>query len=294
MFGRSSGRIDLPSIPAALARVIQITNDEDATAEQVAGVIMLDQSLATKVLRIANSAYYGRMKSAETITEAVVTLGFGPVRNLAASASVLDALFPKQMFPGFGWHEMWAHSVTCALATQAIRARTSRRAGGKSEAAFVAGLLHDVGKLIIARALPQKFTQIVDACRERGYDMAHAEKSILSTDHAEIGGELTREWDFPTKLQAAIAYHHDPSGADEHEELAAAVRAANMLAKRIGKSYIVGSNTEISLNEVAEAAGLRQDDMEYITGHVRDGLRQSGAILAWGRTMPRANLRAAA
>jgi len=294
MFGRSSGRIDLPSVPAALARVIQITNKENATAEQVAGAVMLDQSLATKVLRIANSAYYGRMKRTETITEAVVTLGFASVRNLAASASVLDTLFPKQMFPGFSWQDMWVHSVTCALATEAIYGRIARGAARRSEAAFVAGLLHDVGKLIIARALPQKFTQIVDICREHGYDMAHAEKSVLSTDHAEIGGELTREWDFPTKLQAGIAYHHDPDGAEEHQDLARAVQAGNLLAKRIAKSYIVGSNVEVGLKEVAETAGLRDDDMEYITTRVREGLQQCGDILAWGKSMPGLDLQSAA
>ena len=294
MFGRSSGRIDLPSIPAALARVIQITNLENAAAEQVAGVVMLDQSLATKVLRIANSAYYGRIKRVETITEAVLTLGFASVRNLAASASVIDALFPKQMFPGFSWQDMWVHSVTCALATEAIYARTARGAGGKDESAFVAGLLHDIGKLMVARALPQKFIQIVDACREQGCEMAQAEKSILSTDHAEIGGDLTREWDFPTKLQVGIAYHHDPGGAEEHEDLAAAVQAANMLAKHMGNSYIVGSKVEIDLTEVADASGLRQEDMEYIVARVREGLQQCGDILAWRNSMPGSDLAAAA
>lgn len=294
MFGRSSGRIDLPSIPAALARVIQITNNENASAEQVAGVVMLDQSLSTKVLRIANSAYYGRVKRAETITEAIVALGFSSVRNLAASASVVDALFPKQMFPGFSWQDMWVHSVTCALATEAIYARTARGAGGKNEAAFVAGLLHDVGKLIVARALPQKFTQIVNVCREQGCEMAEAERGILSTDHAEIGGELTQEWDFPTKLQAAIAHHHDPGGAEEHEDLATAVQAANLLAKRIGRSYIVEWNVEISPKEVADAAGLREEDMEYIVTRVREGLQQCGDILAWSKSMPSSDLAAAA
>ncbi len=93
MFGRSSGKIDLPSMPVALARIIQITNSPDATAEQLAKVVMFDQSLATKVLRLANSAFFGRKMKAETITEAVVTLGFGSVRNLAASASVVEALW---------------------------------------------------------------------------------------------------------------------------------------------------------------------------------------------------------
>ena len=172
MFAHSSGRVDLPSVPATLARVIQVTNSPDATAEKLAGVVMLDQSLSTKVLRLANSAYMGRRNKAETITEAVLTLGFGSIRNLAASASVVDALFPKRMFFGFSWDDMWVHSVTCAVASDSIYTRMCGGRSGNSESAFIAGLLHDVGKLILARALPQRFMEVVDMCREYNRDMA--------------------------------------------------------------------------------------------------------------------------
>ena len=118
MFRRSGGKIDLPSVSPTLAHIIRITNSPDASADQVAEVVMLDQSLATKVLRIANSAFYARAVKAETITEAVVTLGFSSIRNLAASASVIDTLFPKQMYPGFEWQEIWNHSVTCDVGAE--------------------------------------------------------------------------------------------------------------------------------------------------------------------------------
>lgn len=284
MFGRSSGKIDLPSVPATLARIIQITNSPDASAEKVASVVMLDQSLATKVLRIANSAFYGRRVRAETISDAVVTLGFTSIRNLAASASVVDALFPKQMFPGFSWEDMWTHSVACAVGSEVIYSAMSR--SSSSEAAFVAGLLHDVGKLILARALPERFRQVVEACREYNFTMAQAERNLLSTDHAKIGGELAQGWQFPDKLSDGIAYHHCPQDACEHEDIARAVGAANLLAKRLSKSYILGTGNEISLADVAEASGLAVADMDYIVNTVRDRMQQCSEILSWGSTMP--------
>lgn len=283
MFGRSSGKIDLPSVPATLARIIQLTNSPDASAEQVAGVVMLDQSLATKVLRIANSAFYGRRVQADTISDAVVTLGFSAVRNLAASASVVDALFPKQMFPGFSWQDMWVHSVTCAVGSEVIFSRMSR---AKGEAAFVAGLLHDVGKLVLARALPERFRQVVEAVKEFNFTMSQAERNLLSTDHAKIGGELAHGWSFPDTLCDGIAFHHSPQDAGEHEELARAVGAANLLAKRMSRSYIVGGATEISLADVAEYAGLMVSDMDFIVNTVREKMRQCGEILAWSESMP--------
>jgi HD-like signal output (HDOD) protein len=286
MFGRSSGKIDLPSVPATLARVIQVTNKPDATAEQVANVVMFDQSLATKVLRLANSAYLGRRTKAETVTQAVVTLGFSSVRNLAASASVVDALFPKQLFPGFSWQNMWTHSVICGLAAEGIYSRMVGSSGG--EVAFVAGLLHDVGKLVLARALPQKFVQVVETCQGYGYPMHQAESNILGVNHASIGGDLARQWDFPTKLTCGIRYHITPENADEHQDLAVAVHAANLLAKRMGRNYLVGVPVEISLKDVADCAGLMLSDVEFVVEQAREGLRQCNELLAWGGSMPSA------
>jgi len=284
MFSRSSGKIDLPSVPATLARIIEITNSPDASADSVASVVMLDQSLATKVLRIANSAFYGRRVKAETISEAVVTLGFTSIRNLAASASVVDALFPEQMFPGFSWQDMWTHSVNCAVASEVIHARMTRSNG--TEAAFVAGLLHDVGKLILARALPERFRQIVETCREHNFTMAQAERNILSTDHARIGGELAEGWQFPHRLRVAIEYHHCPSEAYDNEDIARAVSAANLLAKRMSKGYILGVSAEISLKDVADEAGLPVDDMDFVVDTVREKMHECAQILSWSGSMP--------
>lgn len=291
MFGHSSGKIDLPSVPATLARIIQLTNSPDASAEKVAGIVMLDQSLATKVLRIANSAFYGRRVQVETITDAVVTLGFSSVRNLAASASVVDTLFPRQMFPGFSWQEMWVHSVNCAVGSEVIYSRMSRCSS--VEVAFVAGLLHDVGKLILARALPERFRQIIESCQKCNLVMSQAERNILSTDHAKIGGELANGWSFPDKLCDGIAYHHYPQDAGEHEDLARAVGAANLLAKRMSRSYIVGGGIEVSLKDVADISGLMMGDMDYVVNTVRERMRQCNEILAWSNNMPGAKCMAA-
>lgn len=285
MFGSSSGKIDLPSMPVTLARVIQVTNSPDATADSVAKVVMLDQSLATKVLRLANSASMGRRVKVETITQAILALGFASVRNLAASASVVDALLPRRMFPGFSWQDYWIHSVTCAVASETVycEMKGSRNAG---ESAFVAGLLHDIGKLILARALPQRFVQVVETCREYGWEMVHAESNILSTNHAKIGGDLAQQWEFPELLQAGIAYHHAPESAYEYEDLARAVQAGNMLSKRLCNNYLIGVSVDIGLAEIAAAAGLPSNSMSYVVDNVRSRMRQCSEILAWSNNMP--------
>jgi putative nucleotidyltransferase with HDIG domain len=286
MFGRSSGKIDLPSMPSTLARIIQITNKQDSTAEQLSRVVMLDQSLSTKVLRLANSAFFGRRTKAETITEAVVTLGFASVRNLAASASVVDALFPKRLFIGFNWQDMWTHSVTCAVAAECIYTCAGRNSMENNESAFLAGLLHDIGKLIIARALPNRFMQIVEACRDYNFDMVRAENNYLSTNHSKIGYDLAQQWDFPERISAGIAYHHAPEDACEYEDLARAVQAADMLAKRLGRNYLVGVPIDISLGSIAEVVGLPVSDINFAVDQVRGKLQQCGELLSWADKMP--------
>ncbi len=286
MIGRSSGKIDLPSMPATLARIIQLTNSTDATAEQLAQVVKLDQSLSTKVLRLANSAYMGRRSKVETITDAVMTLGFGSVRNLAASASVVDALFPRKMFPGFSWQDMWIHSVNTAVAAEVVYPMITGR-GGNNESAFVAGLLHDIGKLIIARTLPPKFQQIVQACTEYNFSMLQAESNFLGTNHAQIGRDLAVQWEFHENLVAGIAYHHSPRNAAGHEDIAMSVHIGNLIAKYMSKSYIqVSEEQKVTTQTILDAGDLEAKDLELALDHARERMRQCGELLAWGNEMP--------
>lgn len=292
MFGRSSGKIDLPSVPATLARIIQITNNVDSSSDEVAAVVMLDQALATKVLRIANSAFYGRRMRCESISQAIVSLGFTSIRNLAASASVVDALFPKQMFPGFSWQDMWTHSVMCAVSSEAIYSRMSTYSAASAEATFIGGLLHDVGKLILARALPDRFRQVVEVCCESGTAMCDAERELLSMDHAKVGGELAEEWGFSEKLRDAISYHHAPQEAYQNEDLVLAVCAGNMLSKCIGTNYIAGPGEDVTLEDVAGVAGVSTDTMDEIIELVQERMQECSEILACGEDMPSSRLAA--
>lgn len=273
-------------MPEAISRIINITASEDASAAKLAEIVLMDQALSSRVLRLSNSAMYSRMKKTETVSEAIICLGSAQLRNLAASASVLDAVFPKRAFPGFNWKEMWRHSVICAVASQCIYGAMVGTIRSKDESVFIAGLLHDVGKMVIAYALPLKFTHIVAQCYEHDWDMMKSERRFLATNHALVGSDLASEWRLPDKLQIGISYHHSPESAPELEEIARAVSAGNMLAKRMGRCYINNMSWDISLEQVCDTAKLCVNDMLKVVTNTREGVANCKEILSWGDSMP--------
>lgn len=283
-----SVNIELPSMPIILSRIIEITHNPDMSAQDLANAVMTDQSLTSRMLRLANSAYFHRMQKVETVTDAILTLGFGYVRNLAASASLLEAMFPRRVFPGFDWQAMWLHSVTCAIASEEIFSHVAGFDRRKDETVFIAGLLHDIGKLALACTLPLRFMAVVEGCRKRKEDMLIVETDFLSTNHAEVGQYVTEQWGFPEKLVQAIACHHTPECAAQYSDLARAVCAADMLAKRISAPCIPELTAEISLRDIAEMAKINPGNMSYIIEHVKQDLERSSEIISWGKNLPNA------
>lgn len=271
-------------MPAALLRVVHIAGDENATAEQLADAIMLDPSLATRILRIANSAYFGRLKKVDNITEAVIALGFNCIRNLATAAYIIDVVFPEERFPAFSWRNLWTHSVACATCTELIYTRITCHPHTLDECAFLAGLLHDVGKMVIALAAPHKFNEILDVCPDYGFDMFNAEYAILLTDHAEVGQLLTAEWGLPPTLYKTIGWHHTPKAAKEFQDLVRAVSAGNLLAKSLTKSPLLGHVPYVSVQDIAEISRLSISEINLITNLARAKMQTLTDIIAWAET----------
>jgi putative nucleotidyltransferase with HDIG domain len=246
----------------------------------------MDQSITAKILRLSNSAYFGRRTKAETVTESVLILGFGLVRNLAASASVLDAVFPRQAFPGLSWPAFWSHSVATAVAAEVLNSHITGISKKEDESAFIAGLLHDVGKMIIAYAMPVQFAQIVSHCIDYGTDMTEAEEHYIETNHSLIGKELARLWDFPEKLQNAIGCHHTSASTDDVPDLANAVRTGNLLAKGITGDYIASRRSRFSAKSVIREAGIDVHYADMILSDTRNGIERCRDIVAWGTELP--------
>jgi putative nucleotidyltransferase with HDIG domain len=223
----------LPTLPSAVARIIQAANDPGASAKKLTDIISIDQSFASKVLRLANSPYYGFAGKITTITQAVVVLGFSAVRNLAASLGVSKGFGYVKSSGIFDLDAFWSHSIATACAASVIGRR--KHVGAKLlEECFIGGLLHDIGKLFFVRYIPAEYSDCLRYARTEHCNVWLAEKATLGITHAEIGRQIALKWNFPADTIAMIAHHHEPATARANMASVSIVHAGNYVAKRLG------------------------------------------------------------
>jgi len=220
---------NIPPFPKTAKRVMDLIRDPRIQLTKIGAVVSLDQGLASRVLRLANSAYFGLPKQVSSVTDAIVLLGIANVRNVVISASVGN-IFLKGL-DSYGMEDgcLWEHSVGTAYAALII----SRRVDTRTYAvAFSSGLLHDVGKVAIDRALePADRSDLLSLARTRG-DLS-AEREVAGLTHCEIGAAICETWKLPREIAAAVKFHHDPRQYPEDSQLPHIIAASNVCAKLI-------------------------------------------------------------
>ncbi len=247
---------ELPPLSASVSQVILACDDPDMTVGQLTQIILQDQNLTANILKVANSAFYGHARRVATATEAVVLLGFSAMKSLAISSHTARLL--KTSLPGYGLEdgELWAHSLGVAFIARriAIEARLA-----PVEEVFVAGLLHDLGKLILSSYLQPVFVDIVRIADERKEPFHHVEAEVLGFGHAELGGQIAASWNFPPELEEAVRYHHDPAQATRKPMVAHAVHLADAVCMMLGVGLGADGMAYTARPETLDALGYDQD-----------------------------------
>jgi putative nucleotidyltransferase with HDIG domain len=233
----------LATLPASLARVLALVQDDSSTALDLAEVISSDQALAMRVLRTVNSAYYGLHRQVRTISEAVVILGFNEVERLATTISVMS-LFSKDRESIRALQLLWRHSVACSVVAGTLEL-APECAEADLGGAHVAGLLHDVGKAALAQHFPEVFAEVLRVVQEQGTTGVQAEEMVMNgVNHAMVGAWLAEQWDLPPALVEAIALHHSPEEAPRGHLLPATVHTANRLCHWLGMGAATAKSAE--------------------------------------------------
>lgn len=225
---------DLPALPNVVVKIMRMTNKcESATPRKLSEVISHDPSFAARLMKMANSAYYGLPRSVSTISDAVMLLGNVTIRNMALVAATHDTMrhcvLGYELKPG----ELWRHSVGCAFAVNLLAEQAHYP---DTEEAFVAGLLHDVGKMILGPYVAQNLPAIQAHIEKTGCTFVEAEREVLGCDHAEIGGRMALHWNLPALLSQAIRWHHFPSQNGYIAPMTALVYLGNIICVAAGAS----------------------------------------------------------
>lgn len=227
---RVEGLTKVVTIPAGVDRIIAKINSGGATAAEIAADLGEDPVLAVKVLKLVNSGFYGFRHPITTITHALVMLGLDVVKNLVLTASVVDVVDAmNRMMAG-----LWLHSIGTARAASAIAECLDMP---NPEEHALAGLLHDVGKVVIAQVFPADYGKITALVAERGCLQLDAEHEVLGVTHAEVGFWLLRKWSLPDTLVYPIAYHHSFHPRRDHADRTAIVHVADILCRALAIGY---------------------------------------------------------
>jgi putative nucleotidyltransferase with HDIG domain len=196
----------LPALPAVVLKVLQTFRQENPDVDLLAREIAHDQALATRVLRLANSPFYGLQTKVGSLHDAITVLGFRNVRSAVAAIAVMRC-FAQSPVAGFDFNAFQGHATAVALAARAI----ARQAQLPEELAFSAGLVHDIGVLALLTAFPEEMAAVLAYATRHDCALREAEREVLGLDHASVGDNLLRHWHFPEEICRAVLGHHDSS-----------------------------------------------------------------------------------
>jgi len=224
---------ELPTLPAIYARIAELTADPDTGAKDIEEVIENDQALAGKLLKLVNSAFFGFPVEIKTISRAVMIVGFKALSQLAMSASVLN-MFPEGDAAALDYKALWPPAIGTAILARRI---AQQQEVGAPEELFLAGLLHDIGALVLARHLQDEFPEVLRETRDNDLFLYEAEKKVLGFDHAATGYVLAQEWRLPTVIADCVSGHHRPTRAGNVEQATAVIHVACVLASGAGIGY---------------------------------------------------------
>jgi putative nucleotidyltransferase with HDIG domain len=266
----------IPALPQVAIQVMHLTRDPDCSADHLTRVISSDQGLTANLLKLCNSAFYGLPRTIGSVKQAIMYLGFHTVRNLVLTSALFDIFREQKEGYGFRAGGLWQHSVATALAAQII---VQRLEPGIAETAFTAGLLHDVGKLILARRFEKQYADIESRILQDGISLPQAEEAVIGCDHAEVGARIADRWKFPRDLILAIACHHEPERAKDYPPLVVGTHIANIIARRNGFGITGEHAPETISADALQHTGLTEDDLREIGAKLAAALEQTAEFV---------------
>lgn len=266
---------DLPALPDVATKVMELVRDPDTGVKDLEDVISKDPALTARVLRIANSAMFGLRAQVSTVSRAIVVLGFNTLRSIVLAAST-QALY-RTKGSRFKDRILWEHSLAVALASRSIARHIEFPA---AEEAFVAGLIHDIGKVVLDANLGDRYQQVIERVYNDGESFSEAETSVFGFDHSEVGALVVKKWTLAPELEEAVRLHHRPGEATIDPKLCAIVDLGNRLCMKLEIGPEKRADMDLPSVESAGALGLGAVELEEILGNLRETIEEEKDLFA--------------
>lgn len=274
-------KLDLPTLPSIYYQVEDLIQSGHATVHSLSDIVCADPSITAKILMIVNSSSYGIRQEITTLQRAINILGFNELSSLVLSSTVVKMFKPSEG-THFSSAKFWEHSIAVAVASRVIARNLNKKFNLKTQEAFTAGLLHDIGKLIEKEFYPGQFAKALAHCRNFKTTLAKAEDQIFGFNHQHIGHALVLDWHLPAIYHSAIGFHHQPEIVDSkhpHYPVIATVHLANAFAK----ADLLGSGGDPFIPHIEESTltylELDTADIEGILVEIEVESQEATSIL---------------
>jgi putative nucleotidyltransferase with HDIG domain len=239
---------DLPTLPEIAMKVNRMLQEENITIERLRETIEKDQAIVTRLLKLVNSAFFGLRSRVNTLSEAIVMLGFNSVRNVVVSVSIIEAFAGKT--GSFDMKSHWKHSIATAMTAKKLSELTHF---GNPETCFLTGLLHDIGKIVLYQHFTEQFGRIAELMCQRNISFSTAEKETDVLDHSRIGAYLAEKWQLPRVLIDVIKHHHQCGKVSSDQDMLLIVHTADILSN----AFLSETRNRQCLSELDQTAAAR-------------------------------------
>jgi HD-like signal output (HDOD) protein len=269
---------DIATLPEVTTRIIHVVDDPKSTARDLHNIIRNDPALATRVLKVVNSAFYGLPGQVSDINRAIVLLGLSAIKNIAIAASISRLFSSDRISEHFSARDIWKHSVAVAVATRMFCCAMGKKPF--AEEAFLAGLIHDLGLLVERQAFPDQLAQVIQTASQGGRNFCQIETEIIGTDHQMLGSALAAKWKFPRGLQVVLGYHHTIENlSEEMRLLPVMVYVADVLCchERIG--FPATAEGQPLDDIMLDSIGLNQVEFDNVRSALPEQMQIAEAML---------------
>jgi len=256
---------ELPVLPVTAQKVLGLMSDPDVSIEKLKRLVEADPGLATKILKIANSAFYGGSRNIQNLNQAILRLGLNSVRSIVVATSM------KNTYKKFGLTEklLWEQLIGSAMASSTI-ARQTRAAD--PEDAFIGGLLHDIGKVVLNNEYPEVFAKIMERVYNENVSFDSVEVEVFGFSQRKIGASVVKKWEFPDSLVTLLLNFDNQEflGSDQElNNLVAVIKMGDRMCQKIGMGWRKPGGDEVSYGNLPEIIGLGEDAIDGLLDNVK-------------------------